>query len=438
MRRLVRRRAIGTWLVCLFLGTLSALAQEQKERIPSVDEIVQKMVATYKSLDTYQDSGHMTVEMRMGEQPMKQTFPVTIVYATGPRFKLVSPMAQLYCHDEKVTVYLPVLRQYMVQEYGADFWEQGIGPSELTSGEALRPDKFFGSEDPAAEYRKVVSGSKVTGGESVSGYDCWVIEGQFKMPGEEPVELAVPVKIWHRKEDGLLAQVRADMSEVFNAQMAEMGQAVRPAFEGFVLAYNVGTINLNKELPEGAFKFEPPAGSKKVEAFGPPEMPEGAEQVELSGKPAPDFELSTLEGGAIKLSDLKGKVVVLDFWATWCGPCRSELPELQKLWEKVKEKDVIVLGVNLDRRPEDAEGLVNELKLTFPVLLGSDSGVSVLYGLSGIPCIVLIDTEGIVQGRHVGYSPGIGERLEDEIEALLGNREAAPAEKRLEGGGSDS
>jgi len=422
MRSVTRNRVIGIWVVCLLLAASPVFAQEQAEQPPSVGEIVKLTVASYKGLKTYQGSGHLITEMQMEGTPVKQEVPMSITYAAGPKFRAVSELSQIFCDGRQVTVYVPPLGQYVVREFEPDFWEDdmarlGILPKEI------RPDKLFGGEDPVAAYCQIVSEASVTGSEAVGDYQCWLVQGHFPMPKEAPLQGRVPLKIWHRKADGLVTQIRADLTELLKAQMAAMGQDAGMPFDSVAFVYNAGRITLDAELPEDTFVFQPPANAEKVEQFGPPEMPQAQEEqaeVELEGEPAPDFELKALDGSTVKLSSLKGKVVVLDFWASWCPPCRQEMPELEQLWQNVKDKNVIIFGVNQRESAEVAGQAADSFGVTFPIVLDSNGATGNAYGVSGIPTLVIIDGAGVVRGRHVGYRPGIGEQLEEEIEKLLG------------------
>ena len=124
----------------------------------------------------------------------------------------------------------------------------------------------------------------------------------------------------------------------------------------------------------------------------------------LRGNIAPDFEIETLEGETVKLSDYRGKRVMLNFWATWCPPCRAEIPDMQKFYEN---KDVVILAVNLiDSRPDEADNVepfVKDYGLTFPVLLDEGSQVANLYQIQPIPTSFLIDSTGKI--HNVAYGP---------------------------------
>lgn len=144
------------------------------------------------------------------------------------------------------------------------------------------------------------------------------------------------------------------------------------------------------------------------------------EQPARRGK-APDFKLDTIDGKTVSLSDYKGKVVLVEFWATWCPPCRMTIPEVEKLREKFKGKDLVVLGISIDQGEnvrEQVKDFVREFKLTFPVLLGNKK-IADLYGVRTIPTLFLLDKNHKVARVYMGYSPDLEEVLEKEIEALL-------------------
>jgi len=137
-----------------------------------------------------------------------------------------------------------------------------------------------------------------------------------------------------------------------------------------------------------------------------------------SGK-APDFALSTLAGPNLRLREQRGKVVLVNFWATWCGPCRIEMPHLSRLYEKYQPAGFQLLGVNIDDDPNQAAGLATKLGLRFPVLLDTDKKVSRLYDLSTMPSTVLIDRDGKVRYVHRGYRDGYEVTYEKQIRELL-------------------
>jgi peroxiredoxin len=120
------------------------------------------------------------------------------------------------------------------------------------------------------------------------------------------------------------------------------------------------------------------------------------------GYTAPDFELFTLSGERIRLSNLQGKSVLLNFWATWCGPCRLEMPSIQKRYEQYAP-DLAVLAINFDEPQEIVQQFVSELGLTFDILLDPGGEIQQLYRVMGYPTSYFVDAQGIVRIHHVGY-----------------------------------
>ena len=117
---------------------------------------------------------------------------------------------------------------------------------------------------------------------------------------------------------------------------------------------------------------------------------------------APGFELSSLDGQVVSLSDFRGKPVFLNFWATWCGPCRFEMPFIQKMYEGLSNEGLVVLAVNVQENPTRVKEFVESFGLTFPVLLATNSEVPLTYNIRGIPATFFIDKNGIIQDIKIG------------------------------------
>ena len=119
-----------------------------------------------------------------------------------------------------------------------------------------------------------------------------------------------------------------------------------------------------------------------------------------TGGEAPDFSLQTLDGERVKLSDFEGKKVILNFWATWCKPCREEMPDLQSIY-KESDDDVVILAINMDAH-NDVEGFIDSYSVTFPVLLDENDQVSDMYQIISLPTTYFIDEDGTIVQKHFG------------------------------------
>lgn len=135
--------------------------------------------------------------------------------------------------------------------------------------------------------------------------------------------------------------------------------------------------------------------------------------------PAPDFTLKSRTGDNLKLSELRGKVILINFWASWCGPCRQEMPVLNKLYQHYRSLDFTVLGVNVEQNSDNAKSLLKDVSVSFPILFDSDNRVSKLYDVKGMPSTVLVDRDGNVRYVHIGYKPGTEAEYQTQIRALI-------------------
>lgn len=137
--------------------------------------------------------------------------------------------------------------------------------------------------------------------------------------------------------------------------------------------------------------------------------------------PTPDFALSDLFGKKVLLKDFRGKLVLLNFWASWCLPCREEMPAMERLYQEFKNRDFVILAVNIKDKRKDAVAFVKEFKLTYPVVFDPEGQVGLLYGAWGLPTTYLIGHKGEGLARMWGpadwYSPGATELVKALLDA---------------------
>lgn len=144
-----------------------------------------------------------------------------------------------------------------------------------------------------------------------------------------------------------------------------------------------------------------------------------ASSVVLVGQPAPDFALRSFSGETLRLSEHLGEVVIVNFWATWCGPCRQEMPLLDEIYGKYRSVGLVLISVNLDHHMEPAVEMAQTLKVSYPVLFDAQKSVSKSYQVSSMPVTVLIDRAGVVRYVSEGYKPGYETRYTDKLRELL-------------------
>jgi peroxiredoxin/outer membrane lipoprotein-sorting protein len=185
-------------------------------------------------------------------------------------------------------------------------------------------------------------------------------------------------------------------------------------------AANISTelkvAKMNETIPEAFFTFTPPADAKEKIEKAPAEEPASTS---LVGSPAAEFTLKDLNGKPVKSSSLRGKVVVLDFWASWCGPCRETMPEVEKLHRDFKDKGLAVFGVN-DEEAAEAREFVQKNGYTFPTLLDEGSALSDQYGVTAIPQALIIDRDGKVFAHFFGT--GKSDDLREAVKVALATK----------------
>ena len=140
------------------------------------------------------------------------------------------------------------------------------------------------------------------------------------------------------------------------------------------------------------------------------------------GSPASDFDLPTLDGKRLTLGSLGGQVVLLDFWASWCAPCKQELPELEKLQRLYAGKGVVIVAISIDEERANAAAMAKRLGLTLAVALDPEGKVAARYEPSTMPTSFVVDRRGVVRFVHAGYRPGDLSKIKAELDQLLATK----------------
>ena len=136
-------------------------------------------------------------------------------------------------------------------------------------------------------------------------------------------------------------------------------------------------------------------------------------------KKAPDFTLKSNQDTNIRLAEQRGNVVMLNFWASWCGPCKQEMPLLDQLHKRYSKAGFTIIGVNVEQDPGKAKKVLRDIPVSFPVLFDTESTVSKLYDVSAMPTTVMIDRDGNIRHLHKGYKPGYEDQYRKQIKQLI-------------------
>ena len=139
--------------------------------------------------------------------------------------------------------------------------------------------------------------------------------------------------------------------------------------------------------------------------------------VDIAAAPARDFTLELTEGGVLSRSDLQGKVALIDFWASWCAPCRQEAPALEQVYREYAGREVEFVGVNIWDLPGNAAAYIAEFSLTYPSGVDTDGKIAIDYGVKGIPEKFFLDRQGVIRQKFVGPMPA--DKLRETLDGLL-------------------
>lgn len=237
----------------------------------------------------------------------------------------------------------------------------------------------------------------------------------------EDDSVAVEARCSYDLETGLYRGIVYDMTEAFQEQMGEFGGVMEVS--RYVLEYTFDGVSTGPIADE---RFEPDLdGLEEVDTFTNPFDFGGAgtggdaRGARWVHEEAPAIEATTLDGEAFDLNDLRGKVVLLDFWATWCGPCRAAMPDLARLSEAYADDGLVVIGINNEglAMEDEIRSFLDDVGLSATQVMDEDNSINAAYGVQAIPTTVLIDGEGIIQAYDVGFG---GEGVwDDRIERVL-------------------
>ncbi len=396
-------------LVVLLFDSPPAWAAPEKGAL----EILKRMSETYRTLECYQFEGTFKKEMKAtGYQQIRETpFLKAAILPDKLRVERGWPKSRLVLVSDGQASWLfsAQLRQYS-KSSPADMklfleWDSGGEPGTLSV-----LNRGFGNDYGllADQTRE----AKVVGEESLrlgdKGADCYLVEvseGERAHPDKSAER--IPRTLWIEKDRYLVLKEISGSRE----ESAE--------FEGLMetrYTLVLQTAKINEPLPEALFSFVPPPEAREMALpFGSRPQRRGVE-----GEEARDFNLKDLKGESVELVKLRGKVVLLNFWATWCGPCRIEMPQIDRLQKEFKDRGLVALGIS-DEEPSRAREFLARHRISFPTLSDPEQTVAQNYQVDVIPTVLIINREGkiVYHGRGVSREDTLRNAL---LEAGLGRQ----------------
>ncbi len=421
MKRMVGRMLFGLGL-CLAVALSHAeesqvqadLSEGQVQPVqiaPEADQVLKKaaeLVKTSASSFSYTSVGTVNIKSKSTQ---KDSSTKTEVFAEKPN-KVVVKVAQgarsveCYSDGTHVTMFVPSLNAYLVREAPSSL--EKVVLEYLSSFGSVVDDARFGffymMDDPYQALIRGATAIEYKGVENLEGVDCHKI--RF---GRKPY----PIEAWFQTGDQpfliKIAPDTAQLEKMLSARMPDIEVDIRVQYSGW---------KINPPVEPGAFAFVVPEGAEKKESFA--EMMRPKDPRDLIGKAAPDFSAAMLDGSQFKLADHKGKnIVIIDFWATWCGPCVYGLPVLNEVANAYKDKGVVFIAVNQGDSPETIKQFQEKKSLVLPVGLDQAASIGSRYYVGGIPQTVLVDKEGKVATVHVGLPVDLKGMLSQELDTLL-------------------
>jgi peroxiredoxin len=381
---------------------------------PRAEKLLREMSRNLSSTQRLQATAHAVSRMEMHGmlQEMSTTYSIAVERPDKLAVRSDSSFlgSTIVTDGTTLTRYNVSQKTYKSEPAPPDLQPTLEGSAGGIGGILRDPMAFIGELLGKTPYEAVMQGVtavKDLGTETVNGssaehlqlsqedqqWDLWLSSGDKPLPVRASIDLTAV----------MVADASQRKDRRFTGEISFLGWNLSPAFGA------------------NEFAFVPPDEAKP--ASEPAARVEPSRQ--LLTKPAPNFKLPLLGGGEVDLAALKGKVVVLDFWATWCGPCRMALPVVSSTTMECTSRGVEFFAVNLREDEEEIRDFLKQAKLNFPVALDKTAQVADLYKVEGIPQTVLIGKDGTVQVVHVGFSPDMKPELRKELDDLIAGKTLA-------------
>lgn len=405
---------------------------------PAARTRCETLAASYAKLGSYRDHGHFLRTIRFAGRDRVEDTPLAWAFSRPNKIAIDAGEVRVRCDGKTFTTVLEPTKRFMSSQaeptLSASTIADGPAGAVLLGGVTGPPSelmlKLLLAGPPANCLPSRCTSVKTEPDATIDGKPFPTLRMEM---GDEPalrVVIDPSTNLIRRMEYVLDDKVTGDRIPKSAGELSTMS-----------IAWEAGEIST--AAPEAdAFTYKPDAGFVRVKAAEAKPAAVAAKN-EMIGKMAPEFELTVLDGTGktrkITRDDLAGKVVILDFWATWCGPCLAELPEIQKLRESLAKsgKPVVIVAVSEDRKPEDApvrflveatlkeKGIVIDDGKVGRIALDPEQATGDAFKIQALPTLVILDAKGIVQSVHVGFSEDIKDTLAAEIDSILEGKSPA-------------
>ncbi len=393
--------------------TRPAATQPTTQASPEARAVLDQVAAAYRDAKTLQLGGSFASDIDADGRQVKKTAKFTTSFEAPFKFNHnIDEQMSVVSNGEKVYVYEKRANAFLAVDAPKDKAGEADFPGVLNKLLEMHPAlRLALAKDPGAVVARMFSKAEKVADTDLDGVAYPTLKNSDAEDARRATVLVDP-------KSHLIRKVTFDLGKYFESQGV-------PNVKVAQITIDYAAAAVDGPVDATAFAWTPPAGARDLaqqKGGGDEESPAAA----LEGKPAPDFKLTGLDDKPVQLSDLKGSVVVLDFWATWCGPCVQSLPHLDQVYKDVKDSGVKIYAVNAQEDKDKVQNFVTSKNLSVPVLLDTDGAVLKAYLASGIPQTVIIGKDGQVRKVMVGFGPGTEQTLRSELKAA---QEAGDAKK---------
>ena len=382
-------------------------------------DLLARMVEVYQGATSYADQGKIRITGRLNGQNIDVPSDYMVAVQRPGKVRMQVNQGILVSDGQQTWAFLlslanqvlhrPVAPEMSIETIFADHLvaaAMGQGPNQVYSWVPIQLILMM-SNDPLEVLLQSVDDLRMDQPDMIGLNACYRVRGRHS--GGEIV-------FWIDQGTHVLRRFEFPIEQL--QRIVADGQV-----QNLALVAEFADANVNSQINEAAFKFEAPQGVDMVDTFLPPVLT-------ILGKPAGDFSFVDLEGKPVTAQSLAGKVVVLDFWASWCEPCRKSLPLIEEVYQQFKDNDkVAFLAVSVDNFEDGPNGpkvedaalteTFAELKVTIPIVRDPAREAGMKFGISNIPTSVLIGSNGEIQDWEAGVTAEIGTRLTEKLNSLL-------------------
>ena len=376
------------------------------QTLPDADALVKNQAASIKKHASMRYDGDMDVEMT-GQMPMKMSGEISMAFQNPGKIRMdskIQGISIIMVSDGETTwAYNSMANQYVKKNVA-------MGPAGIV--------QLMGLQN-MPDISKVSTTSKTLRDETLEmdgqKHDCWVVEtkvGNMEIPQAAGAKVSdMVMTTWLDKKLGIDLQFAVSMKMDVAGNSIGMNQKLVKK-----------NLKLDEPMPDSYFAFTPPEGATETENLMGSTLP----KADLAGKDALAFDIKALDGKSYSLAKLKGKPVLLDFWATWCGPCRKSMPVVEKMYQDFKEQGLVVLAVDAGEERAVVEEFLKKTPMPYPVALSGESSITESYHVGAFPTFVMIGRDGKIVAHEIGYG---GEAVLRDMAQKAGLAEAAAKEK---------